>query len=299
MQLDLLGDDASDDPLAAPSPCGIEPPASHPAGPWVGTCAWQHPDWDGHFYPAALPKAKQLAYYARFHNCVEVDSSFYRVPAPASVDRWRGETPEAFRFCLKAPRTLTHDAALNLDDAAARADWEAFLAVVARLGPKLGAVLLQLGPRVTSLAFDRLRRVGDTVPPGMRLAVEFRHRTWHVPEVNRWLAERGFARAWADHYLDPTRDVRADDPHATATTGAFLFLRLLGDTSTKYDKGTGERTHRYGRILFERGDDLQQWIRKVRIHGPLGLSFILANNHYQGFSPLTCAAMREGLSGAA
>lgn len=180
MQVDLFGDDATDDPLSLPSPCGMEPPAVHPPGLWVGTCAWQHADWDGHFYPAALPKAKQLAYYARFHNAVEVDSSFYRVPSAASVDRWREETPDRFMFALKAPQTLTHDAALSLDNETARRDWEAFLAVVQRLGPKLGVVLLQLGPRVSILDFERLRRVGETVPPGMRVAVEFRHRTWHV-----------------------------------------------------------------------------------------------------------------------
>lgn len=296
MQLDLLDNAPSDDPLRAPSPCGLLPPTAHPPGAWIGTCAWQHADWDGHFYPPGLPKARQLAYYARFHNAVEVDSSFYRVPSPASVDRWRDETPDAFRFCLKAPRTLTHDAALSLDDETARRDWNAFLDVVARLGPKLGVVLVQLGPRVTDYAFDRLQRLGDTVPPAMHVAVEFRHRSWNAPAVNAWLAERGFARAWVDHYLDPTRKARPDDPLANAATGPFLFLRLLGDTSTKYDKATGARVHRYGERLFDRADDLAQWIPRVRPRGPLGLSYILANNHYEGFSPLTCDTLRNALA---
>ncbi len=293
-QLDIFG--GPEDPLDAPSPCGLEPYRENPSNLWLGTCSWNHADWDGHFYPAGLPKTKQLRYYARFCNAVEVDSSFYRVPARSTLERWRDETPEDFMFALKAPRTLTHDANLILDDSTARADWTSFIENIAALGEKLGAVLLQLGPRTTILQFDHLRAVADSLPLETRLAVEFRHPSWHHAQVNGWLAERGASRVWADHYLDPERHVSENDRHAFAETGSFRFIRLLGDTSKKYEKGTGERRFRYGEVLFDRTEDRGNWIDRIRDQLSSREVFAFINNHYEGFSLFTAREIRRTLT---
>lgn len=294
MQRDLFDDDAKE-PADGLPPCGIALPSARPPGFWIGTCAWQYDDWQDWFYPPGLPKERSLAYYARFHNAVEVDSSFYRVPSTASVDRWRTETPERFRFALKAPRSLTHGRTLSLDDITARRDWEALLSVAGRLGAKLGVVLLQLGPGSAIADFARLRHVGETVPAGMRVAVEFRHRTWQSPEVNAWLRERGFARAWTDHYLNPARQAREDDREANATTAPFAFVRLMGDASVKYDPATGERRFRYGKILFDRRADLEGWVARLKARPRHEETFVFASNHYEGFAPLTCEKIRQAL----
>ena len=62
-------------------------------------------------------------------------------------ERWAATTPANFRFSVKLPRTITHEAKLNNT----RAFLQAFLDQATGLGDKLGPLLIQLPP---SLAFD-------------------------------------------------------------------------------------------------------------------------------------------------
>lgn len=282
------------EPLAAPSPSGLVELHAADSPLRIGTCSFSHEHWNGVFYPAGLPKARELEYYARFHNAVEIDSSFYRVPSVQTAEGWRARAPRGFRFALKAPRSLTHDARLNLADPTARADFHQLLRVLEAMGDALGCVLLQLGPSVSGVCRPALDTVLGELRPRFPVAVEFRHTTWNRPEANELLARHGAVRVWSDHYLDPRRGEREDDPVLWAITGSFGFVRLLGDVSTKYNLVTGELNHRYGGVLFDRGDDLERWAERIR--GLLARSipvYCFINNHYQGFSPYTAAVLRE------
>src|SRR5512134_2971559 len=75
---------------------------------FIGTSGWQYGHWRGVFYPEALPVQEWLAHYARHFNTVEVNSSFYRLPTPEAVARWREVTPSDFRIAIKASRFITH-----------------------------------------------------------------------------------------------------------------------------------------------------------------------------------------------
>ena len=84
---------------------------------------------------------------------MEINSTFYRLPRPATLERWHAETPEHFRFSVKTPEAITHTARLaDCDDAITAG----FVAVIKALGDKLGPVLVQLPP---SLIFDA--RIAD------------------------------------------------------------------------------------------------------------------------------------------
>jgi uncharacterized protein YecE (DUF72 family) len=277
-QLDLFGSDEPPPPpppLLRPPPCGLEPPAAHPDGFLIGACAWNHDCFTERFYPPGLADRDRLAYYARFCNAVEVDSSFYRVPTEATVARWAEQTPPHFRFALKAPRSVTHDACLDLAGASPRADWGP--ASVAALAPSLWRLL-------------------DTIPQGIPVAVEFRHPTWNTAEVHAELARRGVVRVWGDHYLDPSREVALDTPFLFEPTGAFRYVRLLGDMSTKYLRGGGRR-FTYGDILFDRRDDLAIWGDRLRRERTRGIPVqVFINNHYEGFSLVTSERLRALLA---
>ncbi len=109
---------------------------------WVGTSGYNYPEWRGSFYPQKLATTKMLAYYAERLATVEINYTFYRAPTPAILGGWSGQTPAAFKFTLKAPKRITHDARLR--DCAG--PLHRFIATAATLGPKLGMLLFQLPP---------------------------------------------------------------------------------------------------------------------------------------------------------
>lgn len=136
-----------------------------------------------------------LARYATRFDCVEINSSFYRPHRPATYARWAASVPAAFRFSVKLPRTITHDARLQRCGPAL----EGFLAAAGHLGDRLGALLVQLPP---SLAFDA--RVAATFMAMLRrrwpgdVACEPRHASWLSEPADALLQRHGVARVAAD-----------------------------------------------------------------------------------------------------
>src|SRR5947209_7960205 len=73
----------------------------------IGTAGWSYPDWEGIAYPKAK-SADRLRTMARYLDCVEVDSSFYRPPTARMTAGWVRATPPEFRFLAKAWQRFTH-----------------------------------------------------------------------------------------------------------------------------------------------------------------------------------------------
>ena len=111
---------------------------------WIGTSGYNYPEWKGSFYPADLPAAKMLPYYAARFPTVEINYTFYRMPNEKLVAGWAAQTPSPYKLTLKAPRRITHDSRLKNCG-----DWStAFCGVAGTLGDKLGALLFQLPPNL-------------------------------------------------------------------------------------------------------------------------------------------------------
>src|SRR5689334_17239458 len=125
-------------------PAVSAPDPTSPPAPRVGTAGWAIPRPVAERFPA---EGSGLARYAARFDAVEINSTFYRSHRPATYARWVASTPPQFRFAVKLPRTITHEA--RLADSAARI--AAFRAEAAQLGEKLGPLLVQLPP---SLAYD-------------------------------------------------------------------------------------------------------------------------------------------------
>jgi uncharacterized protein YecE (DUF72 family) len=159
---------------------------------WIGTAGWSVPSR----YAAELPPdGSHLERYARRFDAVEINSSFYRPHQRKTYQRWAQSVPAGFRFSVKLPKAITHEARLADCDALL----DGFVAEVTGLGDRLGVLLVQLPPkfgfdrRVADRFFDDLRQRLD-VP----VACEPRHPSWFTPDVNEWLAERRIARVAAD-----------------------------------------------------------------------------------------------------
>ncbi len=179
----------------------------------VGTSGYVYPHWrKGVFYPPGLRQRDELAWYAgRFHT-VELNNPFYRLPEPESLDRWRDAVPDGFVFAVKASRYITHLKRLR-DIAEPLA---LFLERATRLGRSLGPILFQLPPDFQAdLAV--LQPFLDQLPAGYRWVLEFRHESWHVPEVNQTLGSHGVALC-----IPVGGKVR---PHLV-TTASFSYLRM-------------------------------------------------------------------------
>ena len=160
---------------------------------YVGTSGYNYPEWKGSFYPADLAPAKMLPYYAARLPTVEINYTFYRMPSEKLLAGWTAQVPKTFRFTLKAPRRITHDAKLvNCGNLTAT-----FCVVAATLGDQLGSLLFQLPPTLKK-DLARLDAFLDTLPPKAPAAFEFRHPSWFDDEVFARLKERGRALCVAD-----------------------------------------------------------------------------------------------------
>ena len=199
----------------------------------IGTSGYNYPEWRGSFYPEKFPTGKMLPYYAERFTTVEINYTFYRMPNAKTVAGWDAETPVGFSFTLKAPQRITHIARLREIDDPLRY----FLDVGSRLGPKLGSVLFQLPPNFKK-DLDRLGRLLDLLPGGLRCAFEFRHPTWFEPDVYERLRAANAALCLADTESETT------PLEATADWG---YLRLRDQGYTEAD------LHEWGRTIERLG----------------------------------------------
>jgi uncharacterized protein YecE (DUF72 family) len=159
---------------------------------YVGTSGWS---LARELAPGSSPNLSGLQRYAEYFNAVEVNTTFYRRPRPGTIQRWEAATPPDFRFAVKVPRSITHDARL----VGVEAEVREFCQLCDGFGEKLGPLLVQLPP---SLFFDadvaaRFLEVMAHATPA-RIVLEPRHVSWFSEPVERLLSEHGIARAAAD-----------------------------------------------------------------------------------------------------
>ena len=159
----------------------------------VGTSGWSYKEWKGSFYPLKLPAGDMLRFYAGRFPAVEVNNSFYRIPAERVLATWAEQVPESFRFILKASRRVTHNNRLTDADGSLAY----FLRAINPLGSRLGATLFQMPPTFKRDT-ERLRSFLALLPRHWTAAVEFRHPSWFVDEVYDLLRARDVALVAVD-----------------------------------------------------------------------------------------------------
>lgn len=189
----------------------------------LGCPVWACEGWRGSLYTRGAARAEFLPQYARVFGAVEGNSTFYGLPAEATVRRWAAEAPFGFRFCFKFPRRVTHDARL----AGHEADGARFLDLMALLPGRTGPLLLQLGPGFAPRDLARLERYLAALPRDFRYAVEVRHPGWYADAG----AERAFDAVLAAHGVArgnfDTHDVfEAIEPDATTAISQGRKPRL-------------------------------------------------------------------------
>jgi uncharacterized protein YecE (DUF72 family) len=171
----------------------------------VGTSSWADPGFVEHWYPKGLAGRERLPFYAERFDAVELNSSFYAIPAASTVERWAEATPDGFSFDIKLHRLLSHHAAqlkdlppdmrddvetnergrVQLDAALIDEMCRRTLESMESLSDagKLASFVLQLSP-----GFDPAKNELDELTPVIQalrphpVAVEFRRRSWADPK---------------------------------------------------------------------------------------------------------------------
>lgn len=163
----------------------------------VGTAGWATPRQHAALFSAA---PSGLARYATRFDAVEINSSFYRPHQRKTYAHWAASVPARFRFAVKLPKAITHDAGLR----GAGAALDRFAGEVEGLGAKLAVVLVQLPPsrvfepRVAATFFAMLRRRFDC-----GLACEPRHASWFGAAADALWEKHAIARVAADPARPP------------------------------------------------------------------------------------------------
>jgi uncharacterized protein YecE (DUF72 family) len=248
---------------------------------YLGTQGWSYPSWVGNFYPPRTPQSEFLEQYARQFNTVELDTTFYAVPRESTVAGWRERTPAGFRFSAKFPKLITHEKLL-VD---CRAETMAFLNIMTQLDQKLGPLLLQMPPSYNATNLDALAAFLETLPTGLRYALEVRHRSWLQVETRAkllaLLALRGVALCLVEHLWMPRLDELTSD---------YVYVRWLGRREDIPDDD-------FSAVRIDRDKHLDSWAEQLA--GYLRERVIVYgyfNNHYQGHSPSSVRALQARLA---
>jgi uncharacterized protein YecE (DUF72 family) len=138
---------------------------------YLGCPMWSNKRWTGELFTQDAGPAAFLKQYSSVFNTVEGNTTFYALPKPASVAKWREETPPAFRFCFKFPKIISHQ--LRLKNA--QEETQTFLNLLAPLGERLGPCFLQLPPSFDINELPALEKFLKFLPAEFTYAVEARH----------------------------------------------------------------------------------------------------------------------------
>jgi uncharacterized protein YecE (DUF72 family) len=281
----------------------------------VGTSSWSDPGFVEHWYPKGLAARERLPFYAERFDAVEINSTFYAIPAPETVERWAEATPDGFTFDVKLHRLLSRHAAqlkdlpkemrdevettdrgrVKLDDATLdemlRRTREAMESLSA--AGKLSSYLLQLTP-----AFAPRRNELDELTPVLEglaptpVAVEFRRRSWasekRLESVLEFLSSHDAVLVCVDS--PPGDHVPIFPPVDAVTDDRLAYMRCHGRNTEGYLHGrsVAERfDYDYKKKELEeiadRAGNLEQEAEQVRV---------MFNNNARELAPKAARGLR-------
>ena len=185
---------------------------------YVGVGGWDYDPWRETFYPAGLPKARQLEHMAGRLTAIEINATYYKLQKPELFARWAKAVPDGFKFAIKGSRYCSNRKVLGEGGEAV----QRFCAQgLTELGPKLGPLLWQFmttkkfDPEDFQAFLDLLPRSQDGVE--LRHVVEPRHESFQDPIFVAMAREAGVGIVYAD----------ADDhPCIADVSGELVYARL-------------------------------------------------------------------------
>jgi uncharacterized protein YecE (DUF72 family) len=195
-----------------------------PGQVYVGTSGWAYKVWQPAFYPPKVAQSKYLQHYATQLNTVEVNYTFRHLLTEKTINNWLQQTPENFKFVIKANQRITHIKRLkDVDDALG-----AFVSAVSPLerSGRLGPILFQLPPNLKASP-EVLETFLTKLPNAMRAAFEFRHESWLSDEITEILRRHRAALCVAESDEFTTNEIN---------TGPFVYYRFRRSDYSETDR---------------------------------------------------------------
>lgn len=248
----------------------------------IGTSGFSYPDWSGQFYPRGLKRDRRLAYYATQFPAVEINASYYGIPAASTTERWASQVPPGFEFVVKAHRDMTHGESFEPDTFA---EFRAAMAPLCRMG-MLGAVLAQFPYRFRRTAANEryLATIREELPL-VPVVVEFRNREWAAPEIFELLRSLGLGYCCVD---EPRfRNLMPPVAEATAEVG---YVRFHGRNAGKWWRGSAEERYDY---RYTR-EELREWVPKIAaLAAETEKTYVFFNNHFEANAGLNARDLMD------
>jgi len=249
----------------------------------IGTSGFKFDDWKGAFYPPEVPQQRWLEYYAKRFNCVEVNSTYYRLVHPRTFFYMAEKVPAGFEFTVKAYGGLTHERGEE-----SGADFQAFVDSLQPLveAHKFGCVLAQFPNRFHNTEENRRYLVEFKERLGaLPTVIEFRSREWAQESVFDFLRAQGIGYCAVD---EP--QFRSLVPPIAVATSAIGYVRFHGRNYEKWWKGDNKT--RYDYLYSE--DELREWVPKVeQLNDQAERVYVFFNNCYAGKAATNAAQMKE------
>jgi uncharacterized protein YecE (DUF72 family) len=198
------------------------------------------------FFPDEYQSKSRLAYYGSILNSLEINSTFYKLPMPRTVEKWTNEVPGNFRFTFKLSKAITHAKELQYSIN----DIREFMTVVDAAGDKKGCILVQFPASIKVSFFRKVRQLLDDILASGRvdewnLAIEFRDKSWYQDRVYQMLEYYKAAIVMHDmpKSFTPLIDMER----------SFVYLRFHGELGN-YRGGYSND------FLREHASNIQDWL---------------------------------------
>jgi len=203
------------------------------------------------------------------------------IPDAKTVRAWSEKTPAGFTFALKMPKEVTHERRLRDADVVVRE----FLDRARELGPKLGPILLQMGPDFSPDELPAVEQFVPTLPGDLRFALEVRQSRWMgrgvLPRLLDLLAQHGIALALSDGRWIPRERMLELVERPTAD---FLYVRWMGPDREITD---------YSHVQFDRSEEIRAWAEVLKRAANTKEIYGFFNNHFAGHSPANAREMQR------
>ncbi len=252
---------------------------------WLGTSGYSYADWRGVYYPAGLPGSKRLAFYATEFKAVELNFTYYQMPTADRLRNLAAQTPDNFRFAVKAHQAITHH---RRADPVPLAQFRAALEPLQQQN-KMGAALLQFPHSFhnTEENVNYIRRCVKQLP-GLPLVIEFRHNDWITQRTLALLRELGVGFCNVD--MPPLPGLLPKTAFVTAPTA---YVRLHGRNRAKW----WQHEQAWERYNYAYSDaELEEWTPRLQQMDRCPQTenlFVFTNNHWQSQSVAAARQIKQ------
>ena len=236
----------------------------------IGTCGYSYKEWVGPFYPQKTKTDEYLNFYAGEFDTLEIDYTFYRMPAAAQLEKMMEGGGPDLTFSIKATQTLTH----IIDPDKWREEAKTYIAAIEAMhkAGRLEAVLFQF-PYSFHYTVENRRHLDNLLEEfgGIPSAVEFRNNEWSGNRVIEGLKERG-----ASYVSTDLPDLKGLPPVLDVSTSPFAYFRLHG--RNKQTWWGSESKARYDYFYSDKElEDAAERIKRIAIKADRLLIYF--NNH--------------------